>query len=54
MTDSLLMGGHGPFRGLDAPLALVFLYHRRKQKGTCGKAVSIPRKEAAHVVPSPL
>ena len=25
----LSMGGHGPFRGLDAPLALLFLYHNR-------------------------
>ena len=24
----LSMGGLGPFRGLDAPLALVFLYHK--------------------------
>jgi hypothetical protein len=24
------MGGHGPFRGLDAPLALQKLYHDRK------------------------
>jgi len=26
------MGGHGPFRGLDAPLALQKLYHSRKDQ----------------------
>ncbi|HEX4582704.1 MAG TPA: hypothetical protein VH139_11625 [Acidobacteriaceae bacterium] len=24
------VGGHGPFRGLDAPLALLTLYHERQ------------------------
>jgi hypothetical protein len=48
--QSASVGGHGPFRGLDAPLALMFFYHDRGKKDN-RQLTRLNRKKVESTIP---